>query len=67
RNMLSALDSITIDEIRKYSCRSCRFMDAYRRGLNARQAAWARKRYRGHRVLPNTIMEEIESHQVDLH
>ncbi|KIL57925.1 hypothetical protein M378DRAFT_188351 [Amanita muscaria Koide BX008] len=67
RNMLSALDSITIDEIRKYSCRSCRFMDAYRRGLNARQAAWAGKRYRGHRVLPNTIMEEIESHQVDLH
>ncbi|KIL64795.1 hypothetical protein M378DRAFT_77746, partial [Amanita muscaria Koide BX008] len=50
-----------------YSCHSCRFMDAYRRGLNARQAAWAGKRYRGHRVLPNTIMEEIESHQVDLH
>ena len=39
-------------------------MDAYRRGLDARQAAWAGKKYRGHRVLPNTIMDEID--QVDI-
>jgi len=34
-------------------------MDAYGRGLNGRQAAWASRKYRGHRVLPNDIMEEL--------
>jgi hypothetical protein len=35
-------------------------MDAYVRGLNGRQAAWAARKYRGHRVLPEGIMDEIE-------
>jgi hypothetical protein len=34
-------------------------MDAYERGLNGRQAAWAARKYRGHRVLPEGIMEEL--------
>ena len=29
-----------------------RFADAYRKGLNGRQAAWAAKRYRSHRTIP---------------
>ena len=45
--------------MRKFSNRSLRFMDAYGRGLNGRQAAWASRKYRGHRVLPNDIMEEL--------
>lgn len=35
-------------------------MDAYRRGLSGKQAAWASKKYRGHRMLPNTILEELD-------
>jgi hypothetical protein len=35
-------------------------MDAYDRGLNGKQAAWAARKYRGHRVLPPTIFEELE-------
>jgi hypothetical protein len=35
-------------------------MDAYRRGLNGKQASWACKRYRGHRVLPENILKELE-------
>ena len=35
-------------------------MDAYKRGLTGKQAVWASKKYRGHRVLPNTILEELE-------
>ena len=27
---------------------------------NGRQAAWAARKYRGHRVLPASIMEELE-------
>lgn len=34
-------------------------MDAYHKGLDGQQAAWANKKYRGHRVLPHTIMEEL--------
>ena len=36
-----------------------RFMDAYDRGLNGKQAAWAARKYRGHRVLPSDIFEEL--------
>ncbi len=51
---ITALESIPISMMRKFSNR---FMDAYSRGLNGRQAAWASRKYRGHRVLPNDIME----------
>ena len=44
--------------------KSHRFMDAYSRGLNGRQAAWAARKYRGHRILPETIMDELEKAQV---
>ena len=34
-------------------------MHAYDHGLNGRQAAWASRKYRRHRVLPNDILEEL--------
>ena len=46
--------------MRKYATWSCRFMDAYDRGLNGIQAAWAACKYRGHRVLPQNILDELE-------
>jgi hypothetical protein len=39
-------------------------MDAYRKGLNGRQAAWAAKKYRGHRVTPETILRDLEKANV---
>ncbi|KAJ7495130.1 hypothetical protein FB451DRAFT_1019829, partial [Mycena latifolia] len=39
-----------------FAMRSDRFMAAYRKGLDGSKAAWASKRYRGHRVLPKNIM-----------
>ncbi|KAG2361508.1 hypothetical protein BDR07DRAFT_1286955, partial [Suillus spraguei] len=42
-----------------FSIRSLRFMDAYRKGLDGKQAAWASKKFRGHRVLPETIMKDL--------
>ena len=41
---------------------SLQFMDAYRKGLNGNQAAWASKKYRGHRTIPDSesILSEIE-------
>jgi len=39
-------------------------MDAYNRGLNGRQAAWASKKFRGHRVLPESIMNDLHDAKI---
>jgi hypothetical protein len=57
---LAALDSIPLASMRRFANRSRRFMDAYRRGLSGSQAAWAARKYRGHRVLPETLMDDLE-------
>ncbi|KAG1753178.1 hypothetical protein EDB19DRAFT_1627163, partial [Suillus lakei] len=44
-----------------FSIRSVRFIDAYQKGLDGMQAAWAIKKYRGHRVLPESIMKEFDN------
>ncbi|KAF8867918.1 hypothetical protein BD779DRAFT_1463130 [Infundibulicybe gibba] len=43
----------------RFAIRALRFVDAYRKGLNGKQAAWASKKYRGHRMIPNSILEEL--------
>jgi len=35
-------------------------MDAYEKGLNGSQAAWAVHKYCGHHVLPQTLMDNME-------
>ena len=35
-------------------------MDAYIKGLTGAQAAWAARKYSGHRVLPDNIFKELE-------
>jgi hypothetical protein len=39
-------------------------MDAYRKGLNGKQAAWAAKKYRGHRMIPDSILEDLEKAKI---
>jgi len=39
-------------------------MDAYEKGLNGSQAAWAARKYRGHRVLPQTLMDDMEKAKI---
>ena len=60
KNALDALEAVPLTSMRKFATRSRRFMDAYDQGLNGRQAAWAARKYRGHRVLPVSIMDELE-------
>jgi hypothetical protein len=43
----------------RFATRSKRFADAYRKGLNGKQAAWAAKKYKGHRTLPESLMEAL--------
>ncbi|KIK78301.1 hypothetical protein PAXRUDRAFT_164355, partial [Paxillus rubicundulus Ve08.2h10] len=48
----------------RFANRSSRFIDAYHKGLNGKQAAWANKKYRGHRVLPDSILKELNDHHI---
>ncbi|KIJ32080.1 hypothetical protein M422DRAFT_185031 [Sphaerobolus stellatus SS14] len=60
KNVRACLDKVDIEKIWRFANWSAQFMDAYRCGLTGAQAVWANKKYRGHRVLPNTIMEELD-------
>ena len=46
--------------LHRYFIRSQRFMDAYQKELNGRQAAWAAKHHCGHHVLTDTIMHDLD-------
>ncbi|KAJ7711522.1 hypothetical protein B0H16DRAFT_1326499 [Mycena metata] len=46
--------------MRRFAIRSSRFADAYFHGLNGADAAWANKKYRGHRTLPPSYLEDLE-------
>jgi len=39
-------------------------MDAYRQGLNGRQAAYANKKYRGHRVIPESVWKDLDNSNI---
>ena len=38
---------------------SLRFTDAYCKGLNGRQVAWAAKKYHSHWVIPEVILRDL--------
>ncbi|KAJ8090988.1 hypothetical protein PM082_024912 [Marasmius tenuissimus] len=59
-----ALEAVPIESMRRFATRSLWFMDAYRKGLNGNQAAWAARKYRGHRVIPEIILEELDKNNI---
>jgi hypothetical protein len=59
-SLLFTIQSMFIDDYTRFCCRALRFTDAYDKGLTGKQAAWAAKKYHGHRVLPNTILQEFD-------
>jgi hypothetical protein len=54
-----ALDSVSLKQIRKYARKSFRYMDAYRKGMNVKQAEYAVRKYKRHRVIPHSILDEL--------
>ncbi|KAJ7697541.1 hypothetical protein B0H16DRAFT_1350018, partial [Mycena metata] len=44
-----------------YANRSLRFLDAYRHGLHGKWLAYVMKKYKGHRVLPYNLFEELRA------
>ncbi|KAJ7785138.1 hypothetical protein DFH07DRAFT_907765 [Mycena maculata] len=61
KNMLTALDSVTLVDMRKFARRARRFMDAYKKGLDGKWAAWASRKYPGHRTYPEELMIELDA------
>ena len=47
----------------EHANRSIQLIDAYEKGLNDQQAAWAARKYKGHRVLPESLvlMDDLEN------
>jgi hypothetical protein len=43
---------------------SWQFMDAYAKGLNSQQAAWAAWKYHGHHILPEILMDDLKKAQL---
>ncbi|KAF9787435.1 hypothetical protein BJ322DRAFT_1055161 [Thelephora terrestris] len=60
-NALKSLDLVPLPLMRRFSNRLLRFMDAYRKGLNGEQAAWAGKKYHSHRLLPPSWRKDLEA------
>lgn len=54
-----ALDSVSLPLIRKFSRKSLRYMDAYRKDLTGLFAEYAVRKYKSHRRIPKSI-EELE-------
>ena len=61
-NLLSALEMVSLVSMWKYVCCAQRFMHAYYEGLNAKDAAWACKKYMGHHVIPSFLLEGFDKH-----
>ncbi|KAF8144126.1 hypothetical protein K438DRAFT_1993106 [Mycena galopus ATCC 62051] len=61
RNVCEALATVPLNMMKRFGNHSAKFADAYAKGLNRRQAAWAARKYRGHRVIPESILEELEA------
>ncbi|KAJ7353648.1 hypothetical protein DFH08DRAFT_692624, partial [Mycena albidolilacea] len=59
RNMLEALESVPLASMCRFAIQSSRFADAYFHGLDGADAAWADKKYRGHRALPPQFQEDL--------
>ncbi|KAJ3992119.1 hypothetical protein F5050DRAFT_1580190 [Lentinula boryana] len=54
-NMIKSLDSVPLILMRKFSNHCDRFIDAYCKGFSGSMAAWATKKYHGHRVIPANV------------
>jgi hypothetical protein len=62
RNMLEALDSVPLVSMHRFATRASRFADAYFHGFDGADAAWANKKYRGHRTLPPQYLDDLRRH-----
>ena len=58
---LECLNACPVEVIRRFVNRSWRFMDAYRKGLTGKAAAWAVKKQKGHRAVSQHAYMQLEA------
>jgi hypothetical protein len=54
-----SLDQVPLVMIRKFARKCWRYMDAYRKGISGKLAEYAVKKYKSHRRIPDSILEEL--------
>ncbi|EDR12555.1 uncharacterized protein LACBIDRAFT_312113 [Laccaria bicolor S238N-H82] len=57
---IAALNVVPLESMCRFANHSRWFMDVYQKGLNGSEAAWASRKYCGHHVLPESLMEDME-------
>jgi hypothetical protein len=60
KEVRKALDACSLDTLRRFCNRAARFMDAYRKGLSVKAAAWCVKRQKRHRTISKEAMEAFD-------
>ena len=60
KNVPIILDSIPLGLIRRFVRKSWRYMDAYRQGATGRLADFINKKYKGHRCIPTSWLNEVQ-------
>jgi hypothetical protein len=55
------LHACPVDVIRRFVNRSWRFHEAYRMGLTGKAAAWAVRKFKGHRTISNRALMSIDA------
>ncbi|KAJ7091617.1 hypothetical protein C8R44DRAFT_550828, partial [Mycena epipterygia] len=60
QNVKACLDDVPQLQILRYANRAARFISAYVQGLTGADLVWITKPYRGHRILPPSMVAEIK-------
>ncbi|KAF7311814.1 hypothetical protein MIND_00191900 [Mycena indigotica] len=60
-NMKNALDAIPQLSILRYANRAACFISAYSGGLNGEELAYVQRRYKGHRMLPQFMIDQVKA------
>jgi hypothetical protein len=60
KEVVIALDSCSINIMRRFCNRALRFIDAYRKGLSVKAAAWCVKKQKRHRTISEEAMQAFE-------
>lgn len=55
------LAAVLIFNLPRYANRSARLIDAYAQGVSGPIAAWANRKYHGHRILPPEILTQLKN------
>jgi len=60
-----SLDSVPLVMIRKFARKCWRYMDAYKKGISEKLAEYAVKKYKSHRRIPDSVLEELNKIKIN--